>query len=278
MKIIIIQIVILVMFPFLGHSQSEFSIYGGGGLSGLHYKTTAGNAAIGSGGQYGLGYRYFFGQSFGVGMNVGFARYRTDFNAENINLAYRAKDIEDIEFDFRSSVHSYKEKQDIAFLQIPLMMQYNIGNYYIAGGVKAGIPLSGKYSNSATTLKNSGYYVEEEYEYTTQRFMGFGTFNDISSEGNLDFKTVFFITLESGFEVKLGDIPSFYFGFYLDYGLNNTINKKSLKLVEYNTASPADFTLNSVANSYYAQNKPIADKISPFAFGVKITFALGFGK
>ena len=267
MKRIIIQTIILVMFPFLGHSQSEFSIYGGYGFTGLHCNAIAGNTTIGFGGQYGLGYRYFFGRAFGVGMHVAYAQYRTGFSAENIDLAYRAKDIEGAEFDFRSRVSGYEETQDVAFLQIPVLLHLQIGNFYLSGGVKAGIPLFGHYSGTASALKNSGYYSEDDYEYTTQKFMGFGTFNDISSEGDFEYKLapVFSVTFETGLKVKLGYAPSFYFGFYMDYGLNNTANKRSLKFVEYNTANPTDFSLNSAVNSQYSQNRPLADKIAPFA-------------
>ena len=265
------------MFPFWGHSQSEFSIFGGYGFTGLHCNAIAGNTTIGSGGQYGLGYRYFFSRSFGVGMNVAFAQYKTGFNAEKIDFAYSAIDIEGVEFEFRSKVTGYKETQEVAFLQIPVLLHLQIGNFYLAGGVKAGIPLFGQYGSTASALYNSGYYPEDDYEYTTQRFMGFGAFNNIISEGDFDYRInpVFSVTLETGLKVKLGDIPSFYFGFYLDYGLNNTTYKRSLRFVEYNTNNPTDFKLNSVVNSEYSRNKPIADKIAPFAIGVKMVFALG---
>ena len=277
MKKLIIQTVILVMFPFLGHSQSEFSIFGGYGFTGLHCNAIAGNTTIGSGAQYGLGYRYFFGDAFGVGMNVAFTRYKTGFSAEKIDLAYRAKDIEGTEFEFRSSVTGYEETQDVAFLQIPVLLHLQIGNFYLSGGVKAGIPLFGQYGSTASALKNSGYYIEDDYEYTTQRFMGFGAFNEVSSQGDFEYRInpVFSVTLETGLKVELGYVPSFYFGFYVDYGLNNTTYKGSSQFVGYNTASPADFTLNSAVSSQYSQNKPIADKIAPFAIGVKMAFALG---
>ena len=278
MKRLIIQTVIFALFPFIGYSQHELSVYGGGGLSGLHYKATAGHPKSGFGAQFGLGYRFFFSSELGAGVNIGISQYKTNFHAENINFACRATDFEGVEFDFRSSVGGYEEKQEVAFLQIPLVLQYHTGNYYVAGGVKAGIPLGGKYGSTAATLKSSGYYIEENHEYTSPKFMGFGTFSDIDSKGDLDFKTAFSITLESGLNIKLDGNLSLYVGVYFDYGLNSTIDKtSSLQFVEYNTESPTDFALNSVASSQYAQNKQFAEKISPVAFGVKASLALGIG-
>ena len=143
--------------------------------------------------------------------------------------------------------------------------------------LKTGIPLIGKYSGAAATLKNTGYYSEEIYEYTTPQFMGFGTFNDITSENDLEFKTAFFLSLETGMNFILRDKFFLYVGAYLDYALNNMVNKTSLPFVEYNTLRPTSFTLNSIANSQHTKNNHFVDKISPVAFGIKVGFMLGIG-
>lgn len=273
--------VVFALFPFLGHAQHEFSVYGGGGLSGLSYKSDAGKQKNGFGGQFGLGYRFYFTSNVGIGTGIEYAPYNAKFKADNVNSGHRATDFEDVAFDFRSSVTGYEEKQNAAFLQIPLMLQYLTDSdqgFYVAGGFKAGIPLSGKYSSTASMLQNSGFYSEEIYEYTTQQFMGFGTFNGITSKGDLTFKTAFFLSLEAGMKFGLSGNFSLYAGAYLDYALNNAVKKPSLLLVAYNTTNPTDFTLNSVANSQYAQNgvaQSFTDKIAPVAAGVKIVVAMG---
>ena len=74
----------------------------------------------------------------------------------------------------------------MTFKTAPVLLHLQLGNFYLAGGVKAGIPLSSRYSCSASMLRNSGYYSEDSYTYTTQKFMGFGTFNDIYSDGDIE--------------------------------------------------------------------------------------------
>ena len=250
MKKILVYIIILTIFPILGYSQHEISIFGGGGISGLHYSATVGHPKSGFGGQFGLGYRFFFSPELGAGVNIGISQYKTDFHAENINLSYGATDMEGAIFDFRSSVNGYEENQNVTFLQIPVVLQYQLRNYYVAGGFKAGIPLSGKYGSTVYALKNSGYYFEDNYEYTTQKFMGFGTFNGIDSKGDLEFKTAFSITFESGLKLKF-DKLFLYVGVYFDYGLNNTIDKTTLQFVEYNKANPDVFVLNRNSALFY---------------------------
>jgi len=286
MKRVIIQTVIFALFPLLGYSQHEISVYGGGGLSGLNYSVNTGKQENGLGGQFGLGYHYFFTPRWGVGTGVEFAMYNTTFKAGNIKIVQPATDIEGSEFEFRTSVNNCEEKQKAAFLQIPLMLQYQTGakhRFYAAGGLKAGIPLSGTYSSTAASLNNSGYYSEEIYEYNTQRFMGFGTFNNIKSDGNLEFKTALLASLEAGMKWKLSNKLSLYTGAYMDYGLNNTAETSSSAFMQYNTNNPTGFALNSIANSQYTQNdatqpQSFTGKISPIAAGVKLRLALGIQK
>lgn len=46
-------------------AQHEFSVYGGGCLSTLRYKTNIGDQKNGFGGTLGLGYRYMFSEVWG---------------------------------------------------------------------------------------------------------------------------------------------------------------------------------------------------------------------
>lgn len=279
MKRIVLQIVIVVVFPFLGYAQHEFSVYGGGGLSNLKYTSAAGNQQSGFGAQLGLGYRFFFVPELGVGTGIEIALYSAKFNADNINVSYRTTDMEGAPFDFRSSVSGYEERQKAYFLKIPLLLQYQrkidkTHLYYIAGGFKVGIPLNATYNNTADVLNNSGFYPKEIYEYTTQQFMGFGTFHDRTSHSDLEFQTTYFLSLEAGIKFKIGG--ALYIGAYLDYALNSVVKNPSLPFVEYHASNPAAFALNSIANSKYARNGAtvsFTDVIRPVAAGVKVIIA-----
>ncbi len=273
-------------------NKHEISLYGGSGLSTLNYDVTAGEQKSGFGGQFGVGYNFFFSPnwSLGTGMELGF--YNAKFNlgrdaSQSVSTAYTTTDTDGDTFEFRSTVSNYEEEQRAMLLQIPLMLQFQTGRkhqFYGTLGGKVGIPLNGKYESSATTIQNSGYYTEEDYEYTIQQFMGFGTFTDRDTDGDLKFKTAFFVSAEAGVKWKLNDKLSLYTGAYVDYGLNNIISpvktghspSLSTQFIAYNAADPKDFAVNSIMKSQYTQNnvtQSFTDKITPIAAGIKIRLA-----
>ena len=263
----------------------ELSLYGGGGLSTLNYSVTAGRQNSGSGGAFGLGYQFFFSKNFGLGTGAELALYNAKYTLDNLSQQYMTVDMEGTDFEFRSAITNYDEKQRALLLQIPLMLQFQTGSkrqFYAALGGRAGIPLSGKSESSSATIVNSGYYPVENYEYTTQEFMGFGTFTDRSANNDLNFKTVFFASTEAGVKWKLKNKLTLYTGAYLDYGLNNIYkeNSPAQQFTAYNTASPRDFTENSILASQYTQNdnfQSFTEKITPLAVGIKVKLAFGFG-
>ena len=268
------------------HAQDrhEFSVHGGGGLSSLKYAASAGERKNGFGEQAGLGYRFFFSPQWGLGTGAEIAQYKSVFNSDNIGTRYTTIDGAGDPFEFRSTVSGYEEKQKALFLQIPLTLQYQTGEthkFYFAAGGKIGFPLSGKYESLSADVRNSGFYSEENYEYTTQEFMGFGTFPCKNYDGSLNFKTAFYASAEAGVKWKFKDGLSLYTGAYIDYGLNDIAKESGTarQFVAYNSESPRDFTVNSALNSQYAPNgipQAFANKIKLVAFGVK--FSLAFGK
>jgi len=268
-------------------NRHELSLYGGGGLSTLNYKATVGEQKFGFGGNAGINYHIFFNRHWGIGTGVEFVCYNAKFNSADLGTNYMTTDIDGNPFEFRSKVSNYKENQNAIMLQIPLMLQYQVGKkhqFYIAAGGKVGIPIYGKYKNSGN-IKNSGYYEYEDYEYTEQEFMGFGTFNR-EAKGKLEFlKTAFFVSAELGAKWDLGKKITLYTGAYLDYGLNNiyleTKTVPAQQFVAYNTDVPTDFAVNSVLNSHYLQNintvNTFTEKIIPISAGIKLRLSFGFG-
>jgi len=263
--------------------RHEFSLYGGGGLSTLKYDVVTGTQKNGLGGHFGVGYHYFFSPKWGLGTGLEGALYHARFELNNYQTRYQAIDMESNPFEFRSTLNDHKEKQSAMLLQIPLMLQYQTGKkhqFYAAAGGKVGFPLSGKYKISGSNVQNSGYYAEEDYEYTTQEFMGFGAFSNVKSSGDLSFKTAFFASADLGVKWKLNDKGwSLYTGIYVDYGLNNIADaKNSRHLVAYNTTNPRDFAVNSVIHSHTQNSaQSFTDKIIPIAAGIKLRLAFGKG-
>ena len=265
---------------FAQKKRYEIMLHGSGGLSSLKYSVNIGKQTDGFGGQAGLGYGFFFVPKWGLRTGVEFSLYRASFTLKDASLNYMTTDMENVPFEFRCKVNNYKEKQYLIMLQIPLMIQFQTGihhQFYMAAGGKIGIPLSMKYNGSNTIIYNSGYYDFENYEYTTQQFMGFGQFP--GSKGNLDYKPISFIaSVETGAKWMMREGYKFYTGIYLDYGLNNIINQPSppLPFLDYNTTHPADFTVNSIIKSQYAKDndfKVFTNKIIPLSAGIKLMLA-----
>jgi len=263
----------------------EFSVYSGGGLSGLNYNTTFGDQNLRLGGHLGLGYHYFFAPKWGIGTGMELALYNARFKMNDFDLSHPSFDIEErAPFVFHSTVSSYDEKQRTAMFQIPLMLYHQSKitesrrQYFGAVGVKAGIPLKGKYRSTAS-LSNAGEYEFENSLYDSQEFMGFGNFPNRKTKDAWDFKAAFFLSAEAGIKWNLRENRSLYTGIYFDYGLNNIMNSQSVSkmptIVKHNIESPPAFTVNSVFHSRYTQERAFTNKITPIAVGIKVRLAFG---
>ena len=253
--------------------KHEFSVHGAGGLATLQYNVNNGVRHNSFGGNMGLSYTFFIKHGIGINTGVEIAMYNSKFKLDSLYLFYTTNDYEGAEFEFRSAITDLKEKQTVMMLQIPLMLQFQTQGekmWFFSVGGKIGLPVNGSYKTVAT-LKNSGYYEFENYEYTTQRFMGFGLFKDYKSNGILDFNHAFFIAAEIGRKRRLNDNGLLlYTGLYIDYGLTNTGFKKSNNS---NTEMPLftkDLQINSAFNADF-----IPDAITPIAAGIKLKLSYG---
>ena len=250
------------------YAQHEISINAGGGLSTLSYSPAFGSRKNGFGGQAGFGYSYFFLPRLGFTSGMEFAPYSARFTGDSFSVSSDAVDASGDAFELRSFMTGLKEKHSASMLQIPLMLQYRIPagkqQYFVAAGGKAGIPVGGKYSVEAGTVKNTAYYEEENYEYELQEFIGLGEFADRAGKGNLKLSPVFLISMETGMKRKLNEKWALLAGVYFDCGLNTVLNKHNpLPAVGYDAESPSVFELKSISYS-------VAGKITPVAAGIRI--------
>ncbi len=265
-------------------TKHEISLYGAGSLSALNYKTTIGEQKPGLGGKAGLGYHIFFNKHWGLGTGVELAFYNAKYKFNSLATSYMANDGVET-FEFRSTASNYSETQNAMMLQIPLMLQFQTGKthqFYAAAGGKVAFPLNATYKSSGATIRNSGYYPYEDYEYTTQEFRGFGTFSGRAANGDMDFKTAFFVSAEAGMKWKLTEQLHLYTGVYLDYGLNNICEETNAAqpFITYNSESPRDFAANSILTSEYSQNgvsQHFTDKLTPIAAGLTLRLSFGLG-
>jgi len=268
--------------------KHEFSVHAGGGLSSLNYRVTFGEQRLNLGGHFGLGYHYFFSPNWAIGTGIELGFYRSKFDMDNLSLSFVTTDMQGAEFEFRSIINNFEERQRAMLLQIPLMLRFQTDKsnrnhqFFAAAGGKIGFPIRGRYSNTLP-FDNVGYFAFENALYDTQTFMGFGHFPNRRQEHNLEFRTAFFLSAEAGMKWRLNDKRSLYMGLYLDYGLNNILKASSSRpaLIEHNASTPTVFTVNSVTNSQYMQTgsstaRTFTDNIKPIAVGIKLRF--GFGR
>jgi len=267
LKILSILLIGGIGFPF----AHEFSIYGGGGLHTLMYDIKDSDKSHGLGNLVGFGYTYFFTPKWGLGSGIEIALYKASYEIDTYNQRYMTTDHEGNEIEFRSKISGYKEEQSAMLLQIPVMLQYlsnKTGNkaFYYALGGKIGIPITGASETSATSITNTGYREFENYEYKTQEFLGFGTFNGKRKEEKLSLNTAFLLSTEAGMRWKLSDALRLYTGVYFDYGLNSISKEKaSDRIVEYN-GEERTFSLNN-----------LVDETVPLTIGLKLKLSFDAG-
>lgn len=279
-----IGLAILCCSTLIGQTKQEVSVYGSGGLSTLKYKTTIGKQSNGTGGQFGLGYTYFFSEKLGFNTGMEIALYNAKMELDNSSDKYMTKDIDGDEFEFRTTVNDYEEKQNATYINIPIILQFQTGKknkIYAAAGGKIGIPVGGNYKINNARVTNSGYYAEEDYEYTTQEFLGFGTFSRKNMSDDIKYKMAFILSGELGVKWKLKNGLYLYSGAYIDYGLNDVLKEdKGKRLVEYNAITPWSFLMNGALVSQYnhdGKSEDIVDKINLMTIGVKIRLAFDIG-
>lgn len=258
----------------------EFSIYAGGVYTKMNYELRQGNAKLGVGGQAGLGYSYYFNPQWSLGTGVEYQFYQADISLQNLSDSKEYTDIEGDNFEFRYNANKFIEKQQAQYLGIPLKIQFETTGrtrWYVSAGGKVGINLSSKYETSIGKLSTSGYYPQWNVELHDPQFMGFGEWENISTEKkDLELKTLFMLSAETGIKEKISDKSSLYFGVYLDYGLNNLQpDDTQTRVVEYNTESPSEFGFNSISSSSNANNVRYVNDLKLISFGFKFKYAFG---
>ena len=263
-------------------AEHEFSAYLGSGLSTLNYQLSMGARNGGAGGDFGVGYTYYRGkervtgtgkivrEDWGIHSGLEFGLYNAKSRIDNEKAVTKGmKDIDDDTFDLHTTFSGYKETQSMVLLKVPLMAQFTLNNYYVMGGFKLGIPITGKYKSKDATLTNEAYYPELDNWAKTQQFAGYGTFKGVDTKGKMKFGASAILSLEAGAKLRLRRKLSLYTGVYFDYGLNDFAKNNQKELVNpFNyQGGETTFTTNSVLSVY-------TEKIKMMAVGVKVRMAM----
>jgi len=252
--------------------KQEISISVAGPFSFLNYNTV-GEVVPGNGISAGLRYSYYLNEGISVGIGAEYQTYNSDLKFSYLSGYYTTIDAENESFQFRYKATDLREKQKLGYVNVPITIQYeNPGptKLYLAAGVKIGFAVSGSYETKMENLTTSGYYPQYNVELFGPAFAGFASTDDIKAgKQNLDTKTSYSATFETGLKQKVGDRSSIYIGLYLDYGLNDIVDKNNNKnLVHYNPELPVQLHYNS------ALNTPYTNDVRLVSYGLKLRYAL----
>lgn len=257
--------------------KNEYSIYAGAGIQGLQYTNTLGDAAAKPGFQAGIGFTHFLSSRWGLrsGLELGYYHSRATLQPGTPFTSYEI-DSEGQAFEFRVKAGDYIEVQKIYTVNIPLQLVYQTPaagkqQFYAAGGVKLGLPLSQRYNTSASDITASGYYPNLNIELTDLPVHGFGKQSGWSSEGEYDLKPSFSLAAEAGIRFRLASGKHLYAGAYVDYGLNDTRKSEgAASLLAYNPNGLAQ----AKATGLFNLNNAVSNT-RLIAYGIKVGFAFG---
>lgn len=255
-------------------SPHVFSLSGGFGLSSLQYKPEKGNHDPGIGGNIGIGYTYMLAPQWGIGSGLELAFHNSQCDMETLQDSQNASGDEGA-FLFKSVYTRYHEKQEVAYLNIPLMVLYQAKSrlgFYAAGGVKLGIPIYGKFESSGD-LTTSGWFEYENQEYENMPDRGFGVYKNAGDNGKLDLKINMALSLEMGFKWALAKGWALHTGIFADYGMVNIRDgSNTRKPVEYQSANPSEFAYSSITATGYVKD------LTTLTAGIKVRVLMGGGR
>ena len=243
-------------------SIHEFTIYGSGGLSTFRYDLSDGNGHSGIGSNFGVGYTLFVNRQWGVHSGAGLGMYNTRVKADNAKIvSTNLIDEEGDRFNMHTTIFDFNEKQKAMYLNIPVMAIYqrNIQEslFYVMGGFKLGIPISGKYASTSTKLENASYYPDYDNWAFSQEFAGNGSFDDKRFNGKFKPGVSLMLSLETGTKFNIHEYISLSVGAFFDGGLNNV--SKDKPFISYNAKDPSDFNASLFS---------VADKTKVIAAGI----------
>jgi hypothetical protein len=250
----------------------ELSVSLSGGQSNLLYKLDGSSHSGGFGGGVDLGYTYNIKRLFGIVTGFGISMYNSKLSMNEYAEEYNNVDEAGDEFTFNYSISGYNEKQSVIMFSIPVLMKYSVQlgekadtKYYVAGGIKLGIPVSARASINAQTVTTSGYYTFEDGTYTDLPEYGFvnGHAGE-QSDHNIKLNVATMVALETGIRIRAGYQKHLMAGIYLDYSLNNMQKVKNRHVLEYQSSHPSLFLYNSVINTEKL------NRVNLLGFGLKV--------
>ena len=277
-------LILFVLSSFHGMAQrapGEFSIHVTGGVSTYCFAPAPKPySSIGFSSDAGIGFTGFVSQQVGIHVGVGFGLFNVkskistlkpttiyDLYDKSINLRY----------DLHSTLSDYTEIHKSLFLSIPVMLQFQTqqkqywswkqspkANFYAMGGIKVLFLFDNKYDANIQMLSNAAYYPDFKNWAATQKFRGFGDFdNGYNHSDKMEFGVMAMVALELGVKWWLGNSVCIYTGAFFDCGLNDPIKDSRKSYKDYiSEESLENFSILKVS-----------DRTNFMVGGIKLRFA-----
>jgi len=279
--------VLIILLSSLNTFAQEFSIHGGGGFTSIRYKINPDvnplngytqinpnvNSLNGYTLNFGIGYLFSLFDNVGLYIGAEPVIYHAKRSFDFKKIYYGREDMNGLTFDLHTDI-DFTETHKMTFVNIPFMLQYHTApkkrnynkpeqGFYIMGGVKAAIPLSGRYISSYNTIKNRAWYPDLENWAGTQKFAGLGYFIGNTYEEDIDLRVTWMAAFETGYRRRLNNLLILYTGVYCDFGLSNSLKS--------GRASIQDEVINERLKQFTTIKFP--DNMGIIAAGVKIRLA-----
>jgi hypothetical protein len=198
----------------------------------------------------------------------------------NFDGHYTTSYIEGDNFIFNYVLKDYNEQQRLTLFSIPLMAKYSMSlfsdistKYFIAAGVKVGIPLTKRATIKVGSLTTTGHFLREDELYSD--FPEQGLVNDLtglSRKTKMDFNIGLIAALETGFIFMSNENISAGASIFCDVGLNNLLKKDNKHLVEYQKQMREYLLLNSIMKTEHVSSVDI------FSIGLKLSVNFNLDK
>ena len=244
----------------------------------FHQSTTKRGSSIGYSSDFGIGFTGFFSQQVGIHTSAGFGLLNVKSKRDLSHIVLDIKDDQnDLTYELHSKLTGYTEIHKTMYVSIPVMLQFQTrqkqywnwsrsqkAGFYAQAGIKVHLLFNNKYEASVDSLFNAAYMPEFNNWAATQKFAGFGGFDEgYSSSGKLDFGVLVLFACETGVKWRIDNNLFVYTGVFFDCGLNDPIKDQRQPYENFNSEHQlADLTLLR-----------FADKINLMVVGIKVRFA-----
>ncbi|WP_372773499.1 outer membrane beta-barrel protein [Mangrovibacterium sp.] len=261
----------------------EFSFYVNGAFSYLNYQLNhdegdrSGRGGVG----FGLQYAYYLNSHWSVSAGLEVQQYRSQVVFDDFTGSYQTTDIEGESFEFRYSAATYRERQSVTLLNVPVRIQYERGSddlkFYASGGLAMGLPIRGIFKTTAFDLNTSAYFPQWDALLTSPKFMGFGSWGfQKSGKQDLDVRSSYAFLLEAGVKKNLKEKRNLYVGIFANIPFNSVVKTAETtgSLISYNAAQPTKLTYNTVLESSPGgEGSTYAGHMKTIGLGLKLRYA-----